>query len=86
MLGGATLATTSPEKPSPVLAPASSYAESGTWDSAPAPDSTTTSTPEEDSFLTTSGTVATLLSPAEDSLGTESFIGGRGSLMKWRSR
>ena len=76
-LGGCTLATTSPEKPAPAssFAPASSNAESRTWDASPAPGSTTTSVPPAVSFLTTSGTIATRVSPAADSLGTETFIG-----------
>ena len=72
--GGATLATTSPEKPSPRPAPASSYSPSGTCADSPAPDSSTTSTSCDDSFLATSGTRATLRSPSAVSFGTESFI------------
>lgn len=40
------------------------------------------STPSAESFLTASGTVATLRSPAAVSFGTESFIRGRGSVME----
>src|SRR5690349_21334953 len=41
---------------------------------APAPDSTTTSTPERPRRPTTSGTMATRFSPEADSLGTPSFM------------
>ncbi len=76
-VGGATLATTSPEKPAPgsSFAPASASASSRMYAPAPAPGSTTTSIPAAVSFLTTSGTMATRVSPATDSFGTESFIG-----------
>src|SRR5215211_524603 len=74
-LGGPTLAITSPEKPSPIVAPVSVYSASGWWAVSPAPDSTTTSWPPGCTRRwATSGTSATRCSPAELSFGTEIFM------------
>jgi hypothetical protein len=64
--GARTTATTSADQASPIVAPASSYSESGWWARSPAPDSTTTSTPNLSSRRTTSGTMDTRVSPWAD--------------------